>query len=355
MKFDCPHCQVMLEIDDSFAGAINCPTCGQSFVIPALEPPIAEEGSVQEESIPPASETTTPPSNPAPKFRVVSRSAQANQTESISRGDGPFARIDAGLEKAMGLLDNHPWERWVAVANDFIGKWLPFVIAAAGVAGFLIGFISCIRYKAPFGTTVANLAFLALALLSMHLAPKALALPRAFLDKREPDPMRPELLYIFKALHFFGALIWGISLILMFDSDLFWAALIVLVSGALLTIVFGNPGLIGVKAAHPQNAIEEVLCILLLPIKVVLSLLTLVIGLGTVGLFVYGIVELCRSNYGGIETLPLFGMAIGAPVLIPLAVYLVYLLLMFTLDFYRAIVSVPRKLDDVRKAIEGKH
>ena len=126
----------------------------------------------------PVQNTITPPPPPSPE----------------PRDDGPFAKINAAIAKTVGILDNHPWEKWVAATNNFIGKWLPFVVALAGVVGFLTGFITSVRAELPFGAVVGNLGFLAAALVSMHLTPKALSLPRAFLEKREPDPMRPERL-----------------------------------------------------------------------------------------------------------------------------------------------------------------
>lgn len=271
-------------------------------------------------------------------------------------GDGgPLAKINAAIAQLTGILDNHPWERWVSVANDFIGKWLPLVVAIAGVLAFLIGFITAIRAEFPFGAVMGNFGFLAVALASLHLTPKALALPRTFLEKREPDPMRPELLYILKTTTVFATLISATILILRFDGAAFATALVILAAGALLTVVFGNPSLIGVKAAYPQNAIEETLCILLLPLKFVLSLSTLLVGIGTVAVFVYGIVQLFDRYVGEFMAIQSFNVSILAPVAIPLVVYLAYLVVTFTLDFYRAIVAVPRKLDELRKALEDKN
>ena len=45
----------------------------------------------------------------------------------------------------------------------------------------------------------------------------------------------------------------------------------------------------------------------------------------------------------------MFGATAIIPFVVPLAVYLVYLVVVFTFDFYRAIVSIPRKLDELSK------
>ena len=335
ITFFCPFCHQKLKAPPEMEGqTLPCPTCQKEIEVKAghTSPSAEPDHARNRETIPPPTTAPKPSSN-----------------------DGPFAKINTCIVKTIGLLDNHPWERWVSVANDFIGKWLPFIVAIAGIAAFLVGFISGVRAQLPFSAVIANLGILAGTFLAMHLTPKALALPRSFLEKREADPMRPELLYILKVNACFGALVAAGILILQFDGNAFLMALQILAIGALLTVVFGNPALIGIKATHPQNAIEEVLCIFLLPLKLALSLLTLVVGIGTVALFVWGIEKLFDRSSIGFESMPLFGSAVLAPVAIPLAVYLLYLVVMFFLDLYRAIVAIPRKLDEVRKALEDKH
>jgi transcription elongation factor Elf1 len=86
MQFACPHCQQPLEADDSFAGAaVDCPLCGQSFVIgapppavelePAQEPTLSK--SVEESPAAPEPEPMPPPppapQKATPNFRVVSK------------------------------------------------------------------------------------------------------------------------------------------------------------------------------------------------------------------------------------------------------------------------------------------
>ncbi len=91
IKFRCPHCQQFLGISRSRAGAItDCPTCGRSIRVPLLDgtvPPLpdpelnladqglasaldklaglAEDPTVREESLEPASPATAPVSGPA--------------------------------------------------------------------------------------------------------------------------------------------------------------------------------------------------------------------------------------------------------------------------------------------------
>ena len=143
---------------------------------------------------------------------------------------------------------------------------------------------------------------------------------------------------------------WGA--VLQFNGAAFVRALIAAAVAVLMIIICSNPSLIGVKPGYPTNAVEECLTILLVPVRFVLSLLSVLIGVGSVCGLVYGIVTV--FTYGPLLASMVFGGTALVPLVLPLAVYCGYLLAMFVLDLYRAIVCIPRKLDDVRRAIEEK-
>ena len=264
---------------------------------------------------------------------------------------GCSGKVDAAVGKCLGIVENHPWEDWLAAANGFIGRFLPLVIGAAGVLAFAVGLVTAIRYDLPFSFVLGNVGILVAALFSMHLAPKAMALPRSFIEKAEPDAVRPELLYIAKILFGLGGLVLSVWLLLQFDGGALATAIVLAVASFLALVVLSHPGLIGLKAGYPTNAVEETITILLFPLKFVLSLLTLVVGLTTVVLLVVGVVNVF-SNGG--EAFADFSAAALAPVVVPVGAYAAYLTIMFVLDLYRAVVSLPRKLDELRKAVEAK-
>lgn len=264
---------------------------------------------------------------------------------------GCTGRVDACFDKALGLVEKHPWEAWLEAANGFIGKYLPLVVGVAGVLAFATGLITAIRYDARFSVVVSTVGILVGALFATNLAPKALALPRSFLEKREPDAMRPELLRIFEVLLGLGGLVLAVGMLLQFTGDSLVAALVLAAIALLLIIVFSHPALIGVKADYPTNVVEEWIAILLLPLKIVLSLLTLVTGIATVVLFVAGVLQLFDNGFEAMSTLCAAALA---PLVVPLGAYLLYLATVFLLDLYRAVVCLPRKLDDLRRAVESK-
>lgn len=255
-------------------------------------------------------------------------------------------KVDVGFAKVLGIFENHPWEAWLAAANRFFDKILPFVIAAAGVLAFLTGLVMTLKKDYMSFPFVVDIAILVGTLFAIHLVPKTLALPRSFLANREPDAMRPELLHILKTVLGLGGLIVAIVLILQFEVEPLIFGLIVAIVSFIHLIVFSHPAIIGAKADYPTNIVEEFIGILLVPLKILLSLLTIFVGLASVLLFVIGLIQIFDN--GGDATLS-FLFSAFAPLAIPITVYVVYLFTVFLLDLYRAIVCLPRKLDGLRK------
>jgi len=264
-------------------------------------------------------------------------------TEKISEYSG---KVDALVESALGIIGNRPWDSWLGTANKYISKFLPAAIALAGVLACLTGLITMIKADAPFSWVVKQLFILVPVLFAMHLAPKALALTRSFIEKGEPAVIRPELMYIMKVVCGIGGILLGVCLLLNFDKDLVVSAIAAIIFAVLMIICLERPGIIGVQSGYPVNCVEEVIALVLFPVRVLISLLTLLIGMAVVGGLVYGIVLWFDD---GLSAAIAFGTTALAPFVVPLVVYLIYLVVVFTLDFYKAIVSIPRKLDEMKK------
>lgn len=293
-----------------------------------------------------------PPQNPQPASPETETPNCACKAAAIAdKIAGVAGKIDAVVAKGLGFVENRPWENWLAVANGFIGKFLPVVIGVSGVLAFLVGLVTLIRYDAPFSWILATFGILVATVFSMLLAPKAISLPRSFIEKAEPEAVRPELLCIVKVLVGLGGLVLAVWLLLQFNGSAFASAIVTALVALLAIVVFSHPGLVGLKADYPTNAVEEAITILLFPLKLLLSLLTLVVGLVAVVLLVVGVVNVFSD---GMEALENFATAALAPVVVPVCAYGIYLMTVFFLDLYRAITSLPRKLDDLRKAVESK-
>jgi len=264
-------------------------------------------------------------------------------TEKISEYSG---KVDALVESALGVIGNRPWDSWLDTANKYISKFLPAAIALAGVLACLTGLITMIKNDAPFSWVAKQLFILVPVLFAMHLAPKALALTRSFVEKGEPVAIRPELMYIMKVICGIGGVLLGVYLLLNFDKDLVVSAIAAIIFAVLMIICLERPGIVGVQSGYPVNCVEEVIALVLFPVRVLIALLTLLVGMAVVGGLVYGIVQWFDN---GLAAAIVFATTALVPFLVPLAVYFIYLVVVFTLDFYKAIVSIPRKLDEMKK------
>ena len=143
-----------------------------------------------------------------------------------------------------------------------------------------------------------------------------------------------------------GGILLGAYLLLNFDKDLVVPAIVAIIFAVLMIICLERPGIVGVKPDYPVNCVEEVIALVLFPVRVLIALLTLLIGVAAVGGIVYGILLWFDE---GLAAAIVFGATALVPFVVPLIVYFIYLDVMFTLDFYKAIVSIPRKLDELKK------
>lgn len=263
--------------------------------------------------------------------------------EKISEYSG---KVDGWVEGSLGVIGNRPWDSWLDTANRYISKFLPAAIALAGILACSTGLVVLIKDDAPFSLVVKQLCVLIPVLFAMHLAPKALALTCSFIEKGEAAVIRPELMYIMKVLCGIGGILVGVYLLLNFDKDLVAIAIAAIIFAVLMIICLERPGIVGVKPGYPVNCVEEVIALVLFPVRVIIALLTLLVGIAAVGGIVYGIVQWFDN---GVFAAMVFGATALVPFAVPLIVYVIYLVVVFTLDFYRAIVSIPRKLDELKK------
>ena len=276
------------------------------------------------------------------------KNAVANVTAKVEEVE---TKVDGLVDWALNLVGDHPWEAWLAVANKYVSMFLPLAIAAAGVLACVTGLVVTIKHDAPFSMVMNNLWVLLPTLFALHLAPKALALARSFVEKGGMECVRPELLYILKVVNGLGGVILAAYLLLQFDKDAAVSALAVLVFAAISIIVCTRPGVAGMKAATPANVVEEVFGIFLMPFKIVLALLTVLVGVAAVGGLAYGVSLMFDS--GLFAATVLSGTAV-MPFVLPMAVYLTMLLALFVVDFCRALAQIPAKLDEVKGAVAGK-
>ena len=254
-------------------------------------------------------------------------------------------KVDNFVESVLGVIGNRPWDSWLNTANRYISKFLPLAIVLAGVLTCITGLVVIIKNDFPFSWAIRMLCFLIPVAFAMHLAPKTLALVRSFVENGEPEAMRPELMYVLKVVLGLGGLLLGLYLLLNFDAYLMRCAIVSIIIAVLMLICLGCPSIVGLKAGYPINCVEEVITLIMFPIRVMIALITPLTGIAVLGGLVYGVVQ--WFNDGAVAAMTFAGTAI-LPFLLPLVVYFAYLVVMLVLDLYKAIVSVPRKLDDLK-------
>ncbi len=256
-------------------------------------------------------------------------------------------QVDGFVEKILGLVGDHPWQEWLAKANDVIERYIPAVIALMGILACMTGVVTMIKIDAPFSMVMSQFWIILPTLFAMHLAPKAMGLVRSLVEKNESLAIRPEFLYIMKVSYGLGGLLLGVYFILQFNAGLMVVGIVSIIFAVLMIISFNRPEIVAIKADYPTNCVEEVIALILLPVRILLALVTLIIGIGCVGGVVYGVTLLFSEEVLGCALV--FSFTAVLPLVLPLAIYGIYLAVVFWLDFYRAIVSIPRKIEELKK------
>ncbi len=236
-------------------------------------------------------------------------------------------KADHLVDHILGYVGNYPWDSWMTTVGNYIARYIPVIIAITAVISTFMGMISAAQMGKAHRDVEPQvfLGSLLTGLLAMYLAPKALALVSSIITKGEHESVRPELLQIL-----------------------------------IMIIVTSRPEILGVKPGVPSNMVEELITLQLLILKVILAFLPIIVLLAT-GYGIYlGISTACTSNPTNDWGVPLAGLngvrgayilwgTSVAPFVIPVAVYLLTLSMVFVLDLCRSIASIPRKIGELKK------
>ena len=257
-----------------------------------------------------------------------------------SKITGIFDKMNSCIDKTLGFITDHPWANWLKVGEKYVLRYLPFAVAFLGALTLLSTIIVACRADLGFGTVLKGLlGLVVLVAFVLYLLPKTTTLVTSLLDNREDEVIRPQVLGVMKTV----GLVFAASL--LFSGCDFVQVLVVLVVSLVLVVLAANPKIMGVKADCPPNYSEELITLCLLPYKVFASLFTYVIAGLVVGGLVMGLIELFDSEFYSVEAIATFAGTLVLVVVLPLIVYFIYLLVNFSAEIIRAIVSLPKKLD----------
>lgn len=253
---------------------------------------------------------------------------------------GIFDKMNSCIDKALGLITDHPWANWLKVGEKYVLRYLPLAVAFLGALTVLSTIIVACRADLGFGTVLKGLlGLVVLVAFVLYLLPKTTTLVTSLLDNREDEAIRPQVLGVMKTV----GLVFAASL--LFSGCDFVQVLVVLVVSLVLVVLAANPKIMGVKADCPPNYSEELITLCLLPYKVLASLFTYVIAGLVVGGLVMGLIELFDSEFYSDAAIAIFVGTLALVVVLPLIVYFIYLFVNFSAEIIRAIVSLPKKLD----------
>lgn len=257
---------------------------------------------------------------------------------------GIFETMNSFIDKALGFLTDHPWADWIKTGEKYIIKYLPFLVAVLGFWAFLSTFIIAVSGDLPFGDTIKSLiGLILLTVFVLYLMPKTTTLITSLHDNREDEAVRPQVLGTVKAV----GLLFGASMLVMPECDFVIISVLVGLS-IVLIILASNPKIVGLKAAAPQSFAEELITICLLPYRIFVSLFAYFITLVALGGLIYGFWALCETEFSSPEPILIFSGTLVFIVVLPLIVYFMYLSVNFFAEIVRAIVALPKKLDDLR-------
>lgn len=266
--------------------------------------------------------------------------------------------VDNYISKGLGFIGERPWKQWFDTANHYILRLLPGVVAIAGVVAAVQSlriaiFAGQLFSSLFFYTMGVTIGLLILTMFVMHLAPKAISLVLSVVEKSEPQLVRPELLYIFKVAFGLGGFLFAICSLFLGEFGWMLGGAFVAV---LCTVVCTCPEVAGMQSGHPTNAIEEIISLIVFPVRLLLSFFAMLIGLLVTPAVVVGVIMTCMFGTGDTEAkgCAMLLMALVASLFAPLVIYFLVLIFNACMDLYRTVASLPRKLDDVRKAIENK-
>lgn len=267
------------------------------------------------------------------------------------KGQEVAGKVDRLFDRLFQLIEKYPWESWLEKANGFIAKFVSPVVLFAGAMALILNVLKWFKYDhMTFGELMTSGVAVAVgAMFVSHLAPKALRLQQSFITKGDVDKVRPELLYILKVLLGVGCIVGGIVSALTFTSEGVGVGIALFVLGLIFSVLLGRPQVVSVEADYPKNTVEEVVSIFRMLIKSVLVFATMLTGVATFGWVIYGLVNVISNFRSPSVSSDYFMQAVLGPLVIPLAVYVLYLTVSFILDLYRAVVSIPAKLDKLTK------
>lgn len=259
---------------------------------------------------------------------------------SLSEKLGAFLRFfNIFFDALFEWLEKIPFDRFIGTYNNFIEKTIPAVIILSGICYIVTSFIreeleggSFLLFELNPISLILVMAVMVIA--SSVIAPKSLRLARSLVSDRWRMAIRPEIIFLFKII------VITLNIVLMFVHVGFIAATPIFV---LILLTLSHPDIIGLKVEMPKTAVEEVFALVLIVPSFLLAFLLPILWLGAFGC-------LLAALFAGMSEL--YIVAILAPALAPIVIYVIYILIMFFIDLFSLVTNLLNRVEDIRKTLE---
>ncbi len=263
-------------------------------------------------------------------------------------------KMNLAISKIIDFVGARPWEKWILVGRNFTERFTAPFIVLVSLTSIFATIAVALKYDMRISHVFSMLLIpLACMPLSVHLLPKMTSLITSLVEKNEVQYIRPQILHIGKI----GGLIlfvYATVALAEFRLSGFIASVIMVILSLIVIVVCCNPQIVSVKAGYPKNSAEEIITLLLFPLKVFISLFTFILGLVVLWGLVVGVSCVFQNGYAVFQGLFYFNASILAPILLPLTVYVLYLYVNFIFDLVSTAVCLPRKLEEIRDAVKEK-
>lgn len=288
-----------------------------------------------------------PVEQPALDASPAAAEVAAKPSQGVSFLKGNF--INDAIDRFITAVRDLAWDRYFKKIDSFfgtLGNWGYYLTGIIGLITFIVAGIRFREFFNPAFFILAGFAFVLGSVLFSYTGRKLISsltnlvvtIPSTFSSSGIVD--------VLAMIFFVMGILGGVTMIAMESAGLGFILIGVGIVCSFVCIV--STKILGVTFERCSTA-EEVLAIITMYFKACVRLTPFVWGIGSVVSMVFAFMGMVGEDPEGL--ISFIGISCGLG-LLPFTMYLSYLLYNFVLDFIRAIVSLPFKLDKIAKNTE---
>lgn len=280
--------------------------------------------------------------------KVCSSCGTVLKREIFKEVDAKIGLVNGFIDKGVEIAGKLPWGKWIEIGDQYASRYGIAAFYLYGILAVLCGIIGGIRSECFVEGLKLGFISLFTAILAGYVGSKLLGNIKDLVTKNESKFANPGLMNCFTlvmALLTLGCVIYGITSAIDFRS---FTIFLYFLGGAVIlafaTICLLAPELICVKSGVQCTPTEELIALLTIFVKILMRLVPFIWIFGAL----YGVYQMVIGIHQ-IFTLYVFGSVMMFIAFLPLIAYLLYLIYNYLFDICRAILSIPAKLDELKK------